>query len=166
MNEWRRRLLLRKIFSIYQINEVNNTGAFMDIYDFCEEVFHPRATILTAIGGGIAGKFCGISPIHGAVYAVASRVACQAAIIISDTVLDKCDAKLSKELKKGFMELVATPLIMTSAYLGYTKGNKALSLIGRRLVFDTAVKVSLVSGIAGFFSGLLIGYIFDYIEGN
>lgn len=139
----------------------------MNIHKFCEEVFHPRATILTAIGGGIAGKFCGISPIHGAVYAVASRIACHAAIIIGGAVIDKCDTKLSKlELEKGFRDLVVTPLIMTSAYLGYTAGNKALSLVGRPLVFATAAKVSLISGITGFFSGLFLDYVFDYIKGN
>ena len=39
----------------------------MKVYDFREEIFDPRITILTAIGGCIAGKFCGISTIHGAI---------------------------------------------------------------------------------------------------
>ncbi len=129
-----------------------------------QRCFHPRATILTVIGGCIAGRFCGISSMHGAVYAVASRVAYQAATIISEAVFNKCHAKLfDLDMKRSFKKLMVMPLMMTSAYLGYTAGNKALSLIGKRIAFETAIKISLVSGITGFFSGLLIDYIKDQI---
>ncbi|MEK7339709.1 MAG: hypothetical protein WBD50_02065 [Candidatus Rhabdochlamydia sp.] len=132
--------------------------------DFRREIFHPRTSILTVIGGCIAGRFCGISPIHGAVYAVASRIAYQATFIISNAVFTKCRAKLSDlDMKRSFRKLMVTPLMMTSAYLSYTAGNKALSLIGRRIAFETAIKVSLVSAITGFFSGLFIDYIKDQI---
>ncbi|VHO03978.1 hypothetical protein [Candidatus Rhabdochlamydia sp. T3358] len=128
--------------------------------DFRKEVFHPRTTTLTAIGGCIAGRFCRISPLHGAIYAVVSRIAYQIAYMINDTVFTKFYIKLSElKIKKSFKKLMVTPLMMSSAYLGYTAGNKALSLIGRRIAFETAIKVSLVSGVTGFFSGLLIDFI-------
>ena len=62
-------------------------------------------------------------------------------------------------MKRSFRKLMVTPLIMASAYLGYTAGNKVFSLIGRRIVLETAIKVSVISGITGFFSGLLIDFI-------
>ncbi|HEV3270207.1 MAG TPA: hypothetical protein VGZ69_06125 [Candidatus Rhabdochlamydia sp.] len=132
----------------------------MDIYGFCKEIFHTRTNTLTVIGGCVAGKLYGISPIHGAVYAVASRITYQAAGRIAHLVFTKCHAKLSKwECKRSFRKLMVMPLMMTSVYLGYTAGNKALSLIGRPLALETAIKVSFVSGITGFFSGLLIDYM-------
>lgn len=133
----------------------------MSSYDFCREVFHPRATALTAIGGCIAGRFCGISPMHGAIYAVTSRSVAQAAFLINWVVLSKCHDQLFElRLQKNFEKLIFAPLIiMANAYLAFTAGNKVLSLIGKPLIFATAVKVSLVSGIIGFFSGLLIDYM-------
>ena len=128
--------------------------------NLCKEIFHIRTNTLTVIGGCIAGKLYGIPPIHGAVYAVTSRIAYQAACIISNAVFTKCYKNLSElDMKRSFKKLMVTPLIMTSIYFSYTAGNKALSLIGRRLDLETAIKVSFVSGITGFFFGLLIDYM-------
>lgn len=87
--------------------------------DFRKEIFHTRINTLTVIGGCIAGKLYGIPPIHGAVYAVASRIAYQAACIISDAVFTKCYENLSElDMKRSFRKLMVTPLMMTSVYLG------------------------------------------------
>jgi len=133
----------------------------MKTHHFCKEVFHPRVAALTAIGGCIAGRFCGIPPMHGAIYAVTSRSVAQAAFLINWVVLSKCHDQLFElRLQKNFEKLIFAPLIiMANAYLAFTAGNKVLSLIGKPLIFETAAKVSLISGIAGFLPGLLINGI-------
>ncbi|PWU13760.1 MAG: hypothetical protein C5B45_05655 [Chlamydiae bacterium] len=133
---------------------------FSQSCDFCNQIFSLRITTLTAIGGYVAGKFCGISPLHGAVYAVASCVAYQSADMIGNAIL----SKLSNRMGKSVNEFMVMPLLVTSVYLSYKAGNKALALMGKQslkgqLTLETAVKVSIVSGITGFFSGLLIDYM-------
>ncbi|KAG6558572.1 hypothetical protein RHABOEDO_000517 [Candidatus Rhabdochlamydia oedothoracis] len=123
---------------------------------FCKSIFDPRAVALTAVGGCIAGRFCGISPMHGAIYAVTSRSVGTVAAIIHIGLFTR-----SVRLMNSFSKFLVTPLLMTRAYLVFTAGNKALSLIGKPLIFTTAVKVSLILGITSFFSDLLINYIKD-----
>lgn len=138
-------------------------GLEMSGRDFCKDIFYPRATVLTAIGGSIAGRFYGIPPMHAAVYAVASRSIGQAAFRIGEVVLGKSYNMLSElRLKKSFIKLILTPSIMASVYIVFTASNQVLSLVGRPLVFATAAKISFASGVVGFFSGLFI----DYMIGN
>lgn len=139
-------------------------GLEMSGRDFCKDIFYPRATVLTAIGGCIAGRFYGVPPMHAAVYAVASRSIGQAAFRIGQVVLGKSYDILFelRLLEKGFVQLILTPSIMAGVYIVFTASNQVLSLVGRPLVFATAAKISFASGVVGFFSGLFI----DYMIGN
>ena len=129
----------------------------MNIYDnFCK-VLPPRNITLVAIGGCVAGRFYKISSMHGAVYAVTAHLVYRVAVVIHRTIFTGIPTK--RRIKMNFGAFMSMPFLMTTICLSYAAGNKALSLVGRQLAFETAVKVSCVSGVISFFSGLLVDYM-------
>ncbi len=134
----------------------------MSISNFCREVCPLRAVVLTAIAGGLSGKFCKIPPLQGAVYAVVSNVAYKIAYKINYTVCNKLKNKNYGPSDKNFHSFIRYPLEMAHVYLGYLAGNKALSLLGKQIALGTAFKVTLISGI----TSLFINYVSSQIFGD
>lgn len=118
-------------------------------------VFCPEKVALSAIGGCIAGRFCRISPLHGAIYAVVSGVVNLATFWTGMNIVCDLENRFPELKRLGGTNVIAL-LSTTSVFLAFTAGNKALSLIGKPLIFSTAVKVCLISEMIGLSSRLFM----------
>lgn len=125
----------------------------MNISNFFREVCQPKFIILAAIGGGVSGRFCNISPLQGAVYAVAGSLAYRVAHKINGAICNKIR-------DKNFNDFIKYPLDMACVYFSYLAGNKALSFLGKQIALETAFKVSIIAGITGLCINYAIGKIF------
>lgn len=143
----------------------------MDMVRFCREICPLKATAFAAIGGCLSGRFCGISPLEGAVYSVVSSVAYRVACKVSRGVSNEFYYEINHISRNHCDDSSGTMLLqdkeaIANVCLGYLAGNIALSLLERQISFRTAIMFSFASGITGFLTDVVVNCIYAQIFGD
>lgn len=146
-------------------------NAISSCKEFCGKVCPLKATFFCALGGFLSGRLLGtISPVHGAVYVVASRITYLVvnktigSVIVQSNQAVKWMSKIVGKVTPGAFpdnimyqnaSFIRSSLNIANIYLCYSAGNRVLSLLGGQFIFTTALKVSCISGFITYFAAFL-----------
>ena len=153
----------------------------MNIINFCKQTCKPQETALYALGGFLSGRSMGtISPMDGAVYMVAIRMAYLVSQEFNEKALGYLERKIKNfdkqiyqtspsyfnrlksrschlatpwvDLAQSKLSLLKQPMNFINVYLSYVAGNGALYVLGKQ-------RVGLLTTIGIFFSSTIFAVL-------